>query len=98
MKHHMLFLRMRIILSVVSMLKWSLTKHDVNFAILQTGHDERDVYVHAPRESADRDRFIWLFPTAADGLENENCKRKVLSHRLIIDIGLELVPLFYQHC
>lgn len=68
----------KIILSTAALERLRLLKLDVKTAFLQTGKDDRDVYILPPRESSKRYRCVWLLCTAAYGLVNPNVQKQLL--------------------
>ena len=63
----------RLLLSVASPMKWTVTKIDFKAAFLQTGMAQRDVYV-VPRNEIERKNYYWLLLTASYGVLNTNAK------------------------
>lgn len=87
---------MRILLSAVSLLQWSLYKLDVKSAFLHTGDAQRDVYVIPPRESSDLRKVLWIFLTASYGLVHANSKWQHLRDDFLLSIGFEHAALLPQ--
>lgn len=87
---------MRIHLGIISVFYSRLKRLYYKSDFLKTGRDEREVYVHPLRKSADRGRFMWLLIAVSYGLASSNRKLQVLSDNVLLSIGIEPVALFPQ--
>lgn len=84
---------MRTVVSIASLLRWSLNTMDVQSAFHETCQAARDVYIDPPRESLDRGRSMWRFLTAAYGLLNAHFKWQTQTHELLCKLGFTPTPL-----
>lgn len=82
---------LRVLLSIVTTFRWILSKIGVRISFLQTDDAQRDFYVKAPYESADRSHY-WLLLTSSYGLVNSNAKWQVQSDSLFVGIVLTQLP------
>lgn len=87
----------RIIASVVSVCKWSVTKIDLQRSFRQTVQAERDVYGPPQMERAYRGKSLWLLLTASYGLINGNAKWKIRSDAALYKKGLLSITIIPQH-
>lgn len=89
----------RLILTIVSIMHWKVTRADAKAAFLNTDRAEHDVFVKPPRKSHDK-KHCWLLLVSVYGLVNSNAKWQHQCDEVIFNTCLKdlsvITQLFYK--